>query len=275
MRWPAARSVFLLVTTTIAARSCSRLLAAPLSKIVLGYRDPAIFRIAVLGLWAFTNLELAYALAARRRAPARLRDRDADQRRAHDRRLGGARGRARARAPRACCSATTAHRRSCCSACGGRCATGLLPRRSTPAARRTGLLFAVRAADRPRRGVRVRAQHRRPLLHLYHERQPEGRRGCTRSRSSSPARSRSSCARSSTPGRRSRTRSRDDAEAARLYGLVTTYYLLVSGWIVAGLALAAAGSCACWPRPPTSTPTRRCRGWRSAGRCTDCGWCSS
>jgi O-antigen/teichoic acid export membrane protein len=29
----------------------------------------------------------------------------------------------------------------------------------------------------------------------------------------------------------------DDAEAARLYGLVTTYYLLVSGWVVAALAL--------------------------------------
>ena len=29
----------------------------------------------------------------------------------------------------------------------------------------------------------------------------------------------------------------DDAEAARLYGLVTTYYLCVSGWVVAGLAL--------------------------------------
>ena len=29
----------------------------------------------------------------------------------------------------------------------------------------------------------------------------------------------------------------DDNEAARLYGLVTTYYLLVSGWVVAGLAL--------------------------------------
>jgi O-antigen/teichoic acid export membrane protein len=29
----------------------------------------------------------------------------------------------------------------------------------------------------------------------------------------------------------------DDAEAARLYGLITTYYMLVSGWIVAGLAL--------------------------------------
>jgi O-antigen/teichoic acid export membrane protein len=29
----------------------------------------------------------------------------------------------------------------------------------------------------------------------------------------------------------------DDADASRLYGLVTTYYLFVSGWVVAGLAL--------------------------------------
>ncbi|HUA49834.1 MAG TPA: lipopolysaccharide biosynthesis protein [Solirubrobacteraceae bacterium] len=58
----ARRSVaFLLVTTTLAAAVLAAL-AAPLSKIVLGYRDPTIFRIAVLGLWAFTNLELAYAL---------------------------------------------------------------------------------------------------------------------------------------------------------------------------------------------------------------------
>ncbi len=31
----------------------------------------------------------------------------------------------------------------------------------------------------------------------------------------------------------------DDAQAARLYGLVTTYYVLISGWVVAGLALQA------------------------------------
>ena len=29
----------------------------------------------------------------------------------------------------------------------------------------------------------------------------------------------------------------DDAEAARLYGLVTTYYVLITGWVVAGLTL--------------------------------------
>ena len=52
---------FLLLTTTVASIVLA-VLAAPLSKLVLGYRDPAIFRIAVLGLWAFTNLEMAYAL---------------------------------------------------------------------------------------------------------------------------------------------------------------------------------------------------------------------
>ena len=52
---------FLLLTTTIVSIVLA-VFAAPLSKVVLGYRDPSIFRIAVLGLWAFTNLEMAYAL---------------------------------------------------------------------------------------------------------------------------------------------------------------------------------------------------------------------
>jgi O-antigen/teichoic acid export membrane protein len=44
---------------------CALLLAAfagPLSDFVLGFRDATVVRIAVLGLWAFTNLELAYAM---------------------------------------------------------------------------------------------------------------------------------------------------------------------------------------------------------------------
>ncbi|MDW5592941.1 lipopolysaccharide biosynthesis protein [Conexibacter stalactiti] len=52
---------FLLVATTVVAIPLA-LLAAPLSEIVIDRRDPAVFRVAVLGLWAFTNLELAYAL---------------------------------------------------------------------------------------------------------------------------------------------------------------------------------------------------------------------
>ncbi len=52
---------FLLVATTLCAIPLT-IFAAPLSQVVIDQRDPAVFRVAVLGLWAFTNLELAYAL---------------------------------------------------------------------------------------------------------------------------------------------------------------------------------------------------------------------
>jgi O-antigen/teichoic acid export membrane protein len=35
--------------------------SAPLSRLLLGFRDPLLIDCAVLGLWAFTNLEMAYA----------------------------------------------------------------------------------------------------------------------------------------------------------------------------------------------------------------------
>jgi O-antigen/teichoic acid export membrane protein len=52
---------FLLAATTLCAIPLA-LFAGPLSELVLDDRDAAIFRVAVLGLWTFTNLELAYAL---------------------------------------------------------------------------------------------------------------------------------------------------------------------------------------------------------------------
>jgi O-antigen/teichoic acid export membrane protein len=52
---------FLLVATTACAAPLLAL-AGPLSELVLGFRDATVFAIAVLGLWTFTNLELAYAL---------------------------------------------------------------------------------------------------------------------------------------------------------------------------------------------------------------------
>jgi O-antigen/teichoic acid export membrane protein len=52
---------FLLATSTLAAVALAAA-AGPLSRLVLGYRDTSIFLVAVLGLWAFTNLELAYGL---------------------------------------------------------------------------------------------------------------------------------------------------------------------------------------------------------------------
>ena len=52
---------FLLITSTIAAAGLAAG-AGPLSRVVLSHRDATTFLIAVLGLWAFTNLELAYGL---------------------------------------------------------------------------------------------------------------------------------------------------------------------------------------------------------------------
>ncbi len=52
---------FLLVASTLVAVVLA-VAAGPLSRLVLSYRDATTFRIAVLGLWSFTNLELAYGL---------------------------------------------------------------------------------------------------------------------------------------------------------------------------------------------------------------------
>jgi O-antigen/teichoic acid export membrane protein len=51
----------LLVTTTLSAGAVAAA-AEPISELVLGESRPAELRAAALGLWAFTNLELAYAL---------------------------------------------------------------------------------------------------------------------------------------------------------------------------------------------------------------------
>jgi O-antigen/teichoic acid export membrane protein len=58
-----ARSVTgtVLVTTTVAAL-LALLAAGPLSELLLGTRDAVLLGFGVLGLWAFTNLEVAYAL---------------------------------------------------------------------------------------------------------------------------------------------------------------------------------------------------------------------
>ena len=47
--------------TTTVASLIAVALAGPLSKLLLSFRDPLLFDCAVLGLWAFTNLEMAYA----------------------------------------------------------------------------------------------------------------------------------------------------------------------------------------------------------------------
>lgn len=54
-------ATFLAITTTVAAAVLAAA-SGPLSRLVLGHRDVTTFLIAVLGLWTFTNLELAYGL---------------------------------------------------------------------------------------------------------------------------------------------------------------------------------------------------------------------
>jgi len=52
---------FLLAVTTVCAALVA-LFAAPISKLLLGFEDTVLIYIVALGIWAFTNLELAYAL---------------------------------------------------------------------------------------------------------------------------------------------------------------------------------------------------------------------
>ena len=60
----------------------------------------------------------------------------------------------------------------------------------------------------------------------------------------------------------------DDDEAARLYSLVTTYYVLATGVVVAGVALLGRWALRDPRADGSPRPTRRCRGWRSVGRYT-------
>ncbi|MEA2151071.1 MAG: hypothetical protein QOD69_2901 [Solirubrobacteraceae bacterium] len=54
-------SAAVLLTTTTAALLAAAF-SGPLSRLLLGFEEAGLMRIAVLGLWAFTNLEIAYAL---------------------------------------------------------------------------------------------------------------------------------------------------------------------------------------------------------------------
>jgi O-antigen/teichoic acid export membrane protein len=228
----ARRSVgFLLVTTTVVSLVLAGL-ASPLSKLVLGYRDPTTFRIAVLGLWSFTNLELAYALL---RVDERLRTYAAASlinvvltiaatltlvvglgKGARGLLLGnyGAstlvllglwwtmRSRLLARHPRA-----ESH--------------GVLLRFGLPTVPAEASVYLLSIVDR---------------YYIFHHRSPTlaGLYSIAVKLAGAVAFIVRAFQYAWPPLAYS---VRDDAEAARLYGLVTTYYLLVSGMVVAGLAL--------------------------------------
>jgi O-antigen/teichoic acid export membrane protein len=225
---------FLLVTTTIVSIVLAAF-AAPLSRVVLGYRDPTIFRIAVLGLWAFTNLEMAYAVL---RVDERLR--------------------AYATATLTNVALTIASSVVLVVVAGEGARGLLLGNYAASTLVLLGLWWTMRDRLRPRHHAGVEA-HRvlfgfgLPTVpaeasvyalsiidryYIFHH----GRLGPTMAGLYSIAVKLAGAVafivrafQYAWPPLAYSVR--DDAEAARLYGLVTTYYLLVSGLVVAGLAL--------------------------------------
>ncbi len=222
---------FLLLTTTVASLALA-IAAAPLSKVVLGYRDPTIFRIAVLGLWTFTNLELAYALL---RVDERLR--------------------AYAVASLANVTITIASTvvlvvvlkegaRGLLLGNYGASTLVLLALWWTmrdrlltrhPIAEATGTLLRFGLPTVPAEAS-VYALSIIDRYYIYHHRSPAlaGLYSIAVKLAGTVAFIVRAFQYAWPPLAYS---VRDDAEAARLYGLVTTYYLLVSGLVVAGLAL--------------------------------------
>ncbi len=225
---------FLLVTTTVVSLVLA-VFAAPLSKIVLGYRDPAIFRIAVLGLWAFTNLEMAYALL---RVEERLRT----------------------YATASLINVGLTIGASLALVVGlGQGAKGLLlgnygastvvllglwwtmrhrlrPRRH-PGVETHGVLFGFGLPTVPAEAS-VYALSIVDRYYIFHHGVTGPRQAGLYSIAIKLAGSVAFIVRAFQYAWPPLAYSvRDDAEAARLYGLVTTYYLLVSGLVVAGLAL--------------------------------------
>ena len=221
-------------------------------------------RFGVLGLWAFTNLEVAYALLRveeRRRAyfVASLTQRAAD-----GRADGHARRRASTAARAATSPATTSASTLVLLGLWWRCATRFGLRPATA-------LGAAAALRRRRRS--------RPTRRSSRSTSSTARTCCAR-RAPAAAGLYALAVKLATavivavrgfqlawpPLAYSIA---DDDEAGRLYAAVTTWYVVVTRPRRRRPdAARAAGSCGCSPRPSTSRPTRRCRGWRWAGRCT-------
>jgi O-antigen/teichoic acid export membrane protein len=226
------RSVlFLLATSTIA----SVLLAAfaePLSKLVLGHGFVTIFRIAVLGLWSFTNLELAYGVL---RVEERLR--------------------MYATASLINVAMTVTASLILVVALGQGARGLLLGNYGASTVVLFGLWWSMRhrfrrpqatGEDLPRllrfglptmpAEISVYALSIVDRYYIYHER--SARMAGLYSIAVKLAGSVAFIVRAFQYAWPPLAYSvSDDREAARLYGLVTTYYVLVSGWVVAGLAL--------------------------------------
>ena len=275
MRWPGARSAFMLVATTVAGDPPGRARRAAVASWCSATRDVGDLPDRGARAVGVHQPRARLRPAARRRASAHLRDRLADQRRAHDRRLRRARGRARQAARAACCSATTAPRRSCCWGCGGRCASACaraaaaappalpsalaaLLRFGLPTVPAEASVYALSLVDR----YYIFHSQSQPLAGLYSIAVKLAGAVAFIVRAFQYA---------WPPLAYSIT---DDARGRAL--LRPGHHLLRGGQRLgrgrAGAARALGHAAA--GRARSSTPTRRCRGSRWAGRCTGCGWCS-
>jgi O-antigen/teichoic acid export membrane protein len=222
---------FLLVSTTVVSVALAAA-ASPLSKLVLGYHDATTFRIAVLGLWAFTNLEMAYAIL---RVEERLRAYAL----ASLTNVGitiassvvlvvvlgkGARGLLLGNY-----GASTLVLLGLWWTMRGR----LLTRRRTAEAHGVLLRFGLPTVPAE---ASVYALSIIDRYYIFHHRSPAlaGLYSIAVKLAGTVAFIVRAFQYAWPPLAYS---VRDDAQAARLYGLVTTYYLLVSGLVVAGLAL--------------------------------------
>jgi O-antigen/teichoic acid export membrane protein len=226
--------MFTLIATTLMSAALAAA-AEPLSKLILGHRDVPIFLIAVLGLWAFTNLELAYGLL---RVDERVRT----------------------YAAASLINVGLTIAASLVLVVGlGKGARGLLlGNYGASTVVLLGLWWTMRHRLLPRHGVG--AERLRTLLrfglptvpaeasvyalsivdryYIYHSRSAAlaGLYSIAIKLAGAVAFIVRAFQYAWPPLAYSVS---DDAEAARLYGLVTTYYVLVSGWVVAGLTLLA------------------------------------
>lgn len=222
---------FLLVATTVSSAALAAA-ATPLSRLVLGYPDPTIFLIAVLGMWAFTNLELAYGLL---RVEERLR------------------AYATASLANVCLTVVASvvlvvvlHKGAQGLLLGNYGVSALvlvalwwtmrdrlLARRGRPERMAVLLRFGLPTVPAE---ASVYALSIVDRYYIYHDRSPTlaGLYSIAVKLAGAVAVIVRAFQYAWPPLAYSVS---DDREAARLYGLVTTYYLVISGWVVAGLAL--------------------------------------
>jgi O-antigen/teichoic acid export membrane protein len=222
---------FLLVATTAAAIALA-LAAVPLSKLVLSHRDPTTFRVAVLGLWSFTNLELAYGLL---RVDERLRTYAVASLSNVGMTVAGSvvlvvvEG----DGPRGLLLANYGASTVVLLALWWTMRSRLLRRGA--AAPRMAMLLRFGLPTVPAEAS-VYALSIVDRYYIYHDRGQAlaGLYSIAIKLAGAVAFIVRAFQYAWPPLAYSVT---DDAEASRLYGLVTTYYLLISGWVVAGLAL--------------------------------------